>query len=508
MNDTRQNNAMSERIRRSIEEAQMRGDPEYLSLQPKEDLPEPDPDTDKSCFSETRKVYESRLDRLNDGTLTGQSFAEAADLDEILIELNQTMATLADSRQVSGSGGLFRRFVRKVVLYGLGPVFGRMEKALSDLTRSVNAINHKSRCFAAEQNQFNTTAAEFGQSIVPVIDEKIRYQLKKTSQYLKDRMDIFHEGTDRRQTEIANWLTNATAVFEDCITRVDRMESEMQRGLALQHRKLEQALSAAPEFQRVQDAKQSSRSVPVSPGDFEAAGGEYAYYLFENQGRGPESAIREMQQEYIRYFRELDGPVLDIGCGRGEFLELLRDAGIEASGIDSNGDMVAICRQKDLSVVQGDGVRGLEALPENSLGGVFAAQVVEHLSTAELNRWLVAAHRALKPGGRLLYETINTASMYALVTHFFKDPTHTMPRHPDTYGFLTRIAGFESVSIAMRSPVTTPDLPVIPEIPGEEGDGETEPVLHRFKSVLEKLTEFVYAPCDIMVHAQKQEPQR
>lgn len=496
----KKNPSMSEKIRKRIQEAQEQQEPEFLSLQPKEDLPDPDPDTDKQHFSDFRKAYESRLDQLNEDPLTGQPFEDTAEMDSALESLNRIMAEYSETRHNETSRGLLRRFIRKWVLYGLHGDLARMETALSGMTRVINALNHKIRIFAAAQNRYNTVTAEFGQSIVPVIDEKIRYQMEKTATYLKDRMDIFHEGTDRRQTEIANWLNNATKIFEDCIARVERMDMEMQRGLAMQHRKLEEALRDRP-------AEPAEGTVDRDSGGdaFDAAGGEYAYYLFEHRGRGSEEAIRTAQQAYLTYFENTPGPVLDVGCGRGEFLEILNDAGIPASGVDSNGDMVAVCRDKGLDVQQADGIRSVETTDENSLGGVFAAQVVEHFTPAQLNRWLNAVHRALKPGGVLVYETINAASPYALVTHFFKDPTHTMPRHPDTYRFLTEMTGFDPVNIILRSPVELPERPAIPDLPGEAIGDDAASSLAEIRSTLESLTAFIYSPCDILVVGRKPE---
>jgi O-antigen chain-terminating methyltransferase len=138
------------------------------------------------------------------------------------------------------------------------------------------------------------------------------------------------------------------------------------------------------------------------------------------------------------------GPVLDCGCGRGEFLALLREAGVEAHGVDADADMVAYARGEGVDVEQADLVTHLESLEDGSLGGVFAAQVVEHLPPQALLRFLELAHAKLRLGGLLAAETINPLSPLAL-RNYFADLTHAQPLVPETLAMLARHAGFAEV---------------------------------------------------------------
>ena len=175
------------------------------------------------------------------------------------------------------------------------------------------------------------------------------------------------------------------------------------------------------------------------------------YVAFEDAFRGAPGDIAERQRTYLRYF-EGAADVLDVGCGRGEFLELLRERGVPARGIDTNPEMVARCVERGLSVTRADAVGHLAALPEGSLGGIFSAQVVEHLEAAQLVRLLEAMHRALRPGGRAVVETINPTSWVAFFSAYLRDVTHRHPLHPDTLQYLLRAAGFRDVEIVYRSP--------------------------------------------------------
>jgi SAM-dependent methyltransferase len=179
----------------------------------------------------------------------------------------------------------------------------------------------------------------------------------------------------------------------------------------------------------------------------------WKYVGFENQFRGPETEIRARQQSYLPYFEGTEGPVLDVGCGRGEFIDLLRAHGVPARGIDVNSGMVEVCRQRGLDVLQADAVTHLASLASNSLGGLFAAQVVEHLEPAYLLRFLELAHEKLEPGGRLVLETLNPACWTAFFESYIRDITHRWPLHPDTLRFFVQATGFEGVTVEFRSPV-------------------------------------------------------
>ncbi len=167
------------------------------------------------------------------------------------------------------------------------------------------------------------------------------------------------------------------------------------------------------------------------------------YFAFEAQMRGSTGSVRERQRIYVDDLREA-APVLDVGCGRGELLGLLRDAGIEARGVDADADMAAYARGEGLEVEQADALAHLEQLPDATLGGIFAGQVVEHLPPAALFRLLELAARKLRPGGLLVAETINPLSPLALRS-YFADLTHAQPLVPETLELLAKQAGFRTI---------------------------------------------------------------
>jgi SAM-dependent methyltransferase len=193
----------------------------------------------------------------------------------------------------------------------------------------------------------------------------------------------------------------------------------------------------------------------------------YKYVGFEDQFRGSQDTIRARLESYLPYF-DSASDVLDVGCGRGEFLDLLKARGISARGLDLNHEMVEVCRARGLDVAESDAVSYLETLPDASLGGLIAVQVVEHLQPGYLLRFLELAFHKLRPGAPIVLETLNPACWTAFFDSFIRDITHVWPLHPDTLRYLVVASGFSSARIEYRSPVPPEDrLQPIARLRGE-----------------------------------------
>jgi SAM-dependent methyltransferase len=204
-------------------------------------------------------------------------------------------------------------------------------------------------------------------------------------------------------------------------------------------------------------------AAPVTVAAQPAASSLPDYFAFESRMRGSVDSIRERQRRYVDDFRDF-APVLDIGCGRGELLSLLREAGVDARGIDADADMVAFARGEGLDVEQADLIDHLERVDTGSLGGIFMGQVVEHLPPGVLVRALELAAEKLRPGGLLVAETINPLSPIAL-RNYYADLTHAQPLVPETLELLARQSGFAETEVRyLNEPadrLTEPDDPVI-----------------------------------------------
>ncbi len=197
-------------------------------------------------------------------------------------------------------------------------------------------------------------------------------------------------------------------------------------------------------------------AAPLIGAQTETTSASYKYVGFEDQFRGSQDEIRERLTEYLPIFAGATD-VLDMGCGRGEFLALLKAQGITARGIDVNRAMVDACRDRGLDAVEGDALTYLRSLPDGSLGGLIAAQVVEHLEPRYLSSLLDLAYDKLRPGSAIVLETINPACWVAFFESYIRDITHVRPLHPETLKYLLVASGFEQVDVRYMAPYPEAD---------------------------------------------------
>ena len=203
-------------------------------------------------------------------------------------------------------------------------------------------------------------------------------------------------------------------------------------------------------------AASASTAPPASAGRAGADTNAFKYLAFEDRYRGSSGEIRARLLEYLPLF-EGATDVLDVGCGRGELLELFRENKIGARGIDVNDAMVQACRDRGLTADRADALTFLSAQPDGSLGGLIAIQVVEHLEPAYLMQLIETAFHKLRPGAPLVLETINAACWAAFFESYIRDFTHVRPLHPDTLRYLVQAGGFATAEIRFRAPVAEQD---------------------------------------------------
>ena len=225
----------------------------------------------------------------------------------------------------------------------------------------------------------------------------------------------------------------------------------------------------------------------------------YTYVGFENMFRGAQEEIRARMSNYLHLF-EGASDVLDVGCGRGEFLDLLREAGVTARGLDINSEMIEACHARGLTAEVGDALSYLEQQKDRSLGGLFAAQVVEHLQPDYLVRLLGIAGRKLRPGSTIVLETVNPACWFAFFDAYIRDITHVRPLHPDTLKYLLTASGFQKTSIRYSAPYPEDAKLQHIAVPGTDSDSKSDPALAESISTLntnvDKLNRLIFTHLD------------
>jgi O-antigen chain-terminating methyltransferase len=184
------------------------------------------------------------------------------------------------------------------------------------------------------------------------------------------------------------------------------------------------------------------------------------YLAFENKYRGSTESIQLRQSAYLPYVQSLKASypnlkALDLGCGRGEWLMLLKKEGINASGVDLDEAMLASCRQHQLNVNQEDALGALKGLPDDSLQMITGFHIVEHLPFNQVITLCKEAYRVLSPGGLLILETPNSENIHVASSTFYLDPTHSSPLPSKLLTFLMEFVGFsKSVQIGLNPDVS------------------------------------------------------
>jgi SAM-dependent methyltransferase len=375
----------------------------------------------RTKLDEEESIYLDFLARIDRLSANPAPYDRDPRLPDLLVELNRSVATPAGdpAPRPGGLKGLLRRWARRL----LEPDLARLETALakrreldSTLVQFLNRLSEHTNASAARAAELASALVGFAQRIDRLADAKDRLYASLGSR----RSDLLLEAMDKRLEAVRLGLLRAEERIEGTST-----------ALALARAELSHRAGAPVSRERIEEAR---------------------YVAFEDRFRGSPEEIRRKLSDYVPLFRDRS-PVYDLGCGRGEFLDLLREAGIEGHGVDGNADMVRSCRTRGLSAEAGDVVDFVTARPEASAGGLFAAQLIEHLPPRSITAFLESCHRMLRPGGQLVLETVNPRSLIALVEAFFRDLSHEKPIHPETLDFALRAAGFREVSIQYRSPV-------------------------------------------------------
>ena len=373
----------------------------------------------------------------------------------------------------------WRGWIARTVHGWLSPWMERQQTFNARTAESLEALIQRESQRAVAFEQFQAALITFLQRITAFVESKDR-QLAGT---------VEHRAAEHQR---------ATAALQQRIEHIENTVPELRTQIAV--------LRRATTMLKPQPAgAQPELALPVTPAmpasDVES---DYKYVAFEDAFRGSYENIAASLADYLPVFAGTSD-VVDLGCGRGEFLTALKSAGVSARGVDTNAAMVAAARERGLDVTRIDALGYIASLPDESLGGAIATQVVEHLAPPYLIRLLEGLARTLRPGAPVVLETINPASWYAFFSSYIRDLTHAQPLHPETLQYMLRASGFERVEIRYRSLLPDSAKLGIAHIPADVRASSDPIAIALTRSVeifdwnIDRLNELMFGPMDYAV---------
>ena len=466
---------------------------------------------------ERRRVEREAADRAYNDALTAldRAVPRLTDLPHPPVEYDESQLPLLNERwriaTADPAAGLtgWRRRVAMAIWRVAGPAFDRQQAfnaALVDhLNRNVAAHRANRQSIEAaigamrgeleKLETFHTTLVLYLQTITRLVDTKDRSEHIATLANLTEAGLAGVADAFRRRSE------SMVAREQRYVAAVDELRTSIasvqQTGLMLK-RELERGLAAgaAPAASAGGAGGQAAAVVaaatprPTAPAIDSV--NAYKYVAFENRFRGSEADIRSRLLQYVELFDGADN-VLDLGCGRGEFLALLRERGIRAHGLDINHEMIEACRAAGLEALEGDALAHLESLPDASLGGLIAVQVVEHFQPAYLTTFLDVAYHKLKPGAKIVLETLNPSCWFAFFEAYIRDITHAWPLHPETLKFLVVASGFQRVDLRWLSPYPSDAKLQHVELPADARTASLAAIAQAFNENVDKANAVMFS---------------
>jgi len=349
-----------------------------------------------------------------------------------------------------------RRILGKPLIKGRELVHGEVQRYIdpslwkqrefnSCIVRILNGISERlgrvddriAQSQSAISDQVNDRIAQFQSAISDQVNDRIAQSQSSISDQVNDRIAQFQSAiSDQVNDRIAQ---SQSKVYSDIGEQVRSVILAMNKDIenrAWLAGILEEKIAKSKE--KRSDEMLSSQVTGLN------------YFIFEDRFRGSRNDTKAKQLKFVKYFEGCKN-VLDIGCGRGEFLELLKDNGISGHGIDIDEDMVRYCRSRDLNVEKLDAVSYLNQLEDKSLDGIFIDQVVEHLDPDYLIKMIDLCYIKMLFGAYIIMETVNPLSLLSLAD-FYMDMSHKRPVHPETLKFLMSAAGFRETVAQFYEP--------------------------------------------------------
>ncbi len=287
-------------------------------------------------------------------------------------------------------------------------------------------------------------------------------------------------------------LENACINLRNNNARIERLTSDDEL-IKTKLSGMEKKLRSAP----MQPAAPSADQPAASAAPADSSGSDYDdidYFDFENHFRGSIDSVKKSQEFYLKFFSGKK-KVVDVGCGRGEFLLLMQENGITAEGVDIYEPYTDYCNMKGLKATCGDGSEFLAKT--EGVDGIFVGQVVEHLKPYQIIQLCNTAYEHLENGGCIVIETPNPTSLSIYTNAFYIDPSHIKPVHPLTMQYYLEKAGFTNIEIIFTENSRPPFR--IPALKCESAENTEE-----FNAAMKQVSDMIFGSQDYAIVAIKE----
>ena len=377
----------------------------------------------------------------------------------------------------------WKRFVARVLDWHVRDQIEFNRKTIACLDAAIEALSENNRALVELGNRAaaaQASANPAAQALRDLRDHWTEWRAEWERKLALTEIQLLRSVADLQGAAQQRAATMESAWRGMLLSQHKAFEVELQRASAeIQQRMWADMERFRSEYERIihselRTVRQRAQTQPASSGSNAAslaaplpstapAPLPFDYGRFAEKFRGPEEYVKSGQQIYVPHFTGR-GNVLDIGCGRGEFLETMRAAGITARGIDLSEESVALCRSKGLDAEIADLFVYLENLGEASLDGIFCSQVVEHLPPVRLPEMVRLCASRLERGGVIAIETPNPECLAIFATHFYLDPTHTRPIPSPLLAFYMEEFGIGRIEVRKLAPAidSMPSLAGLP----------------------------------------------
>lgn len=358
-----------------------------------------------------------------------------------------------------------KRIVRKLLKFLIEPILNDQSDFNAAVAQSLNSMRNNHVVFQAAINSICDEIAQQRRAV-----EALHRESKEKQEKLQQSLQLSQQQGQTME-----------AFQREAHETMERLQQDLQSSLGQIMKQSDDLQGKLKLLEKIQQQDDIYEGID--------------YFKFQEHMRGSRSEIKAKQREYLNYFLQCND-VLDLGCGRGEFLELLREHGVCAIGVDNYRKSIDYCRTRGLQVVQEDAIQYLCGQKTESIDGVFAAQLVEHISAGRLLKLCRECYRVMKSDGYIVLETPNPMCLSTYINSFYLDPSHKNPIHPRLLEYVLKECGFRNVKILFtESSKVGYQFPLL--------DSENCKNLEEFNDGVNFLSDIIFGSQDYAIVAQK-----